>query len=131
MFNKKKVWFVQNYTLPLDLAVQRIMGASTDNSRGFRLLVNEDTLYLLSDSSSKKNPGLKPEYAIIRVDPKNVSPDGIIEGTQIGVLALDEILQGHNDFGKAIAFASAAYAQPKPVQFEVTNRAGQQQRMPA
>ena len=54
MFNNKKVWFVQNYTLPLDLATRRIMGASADNSRGFRLLVNEDTLYLLSNSSSKK-----------------------------------------------------------------------------
>jgi len=84
MFNNKKVWFVQNYTLPLADATQRIVGASADNSRGFRLLMDEDTLYLLSDSSSKKNPGLKPEYAIIRVDAKNVFPSGIIEGTQVG-----------------------------------------------
>jgi len=54
----------------------------------------------------------------------------MIEGTQVGVLALDEILQGHNELGKAIALASAACAQLKPVQFQVTNRAGQQ-RMPA
>jgi len=67
---------------------------------------------------------------MIRVDPKNVSPVGMIEGTQVGVLALDEILQGHNELGKAIALASAACAQLKPVQFQVTNRAGQQ-RMPA
>ena len=130
MFNNKKVWFVQNYTLPLDLATRRIMGASADNSRGFRLLVNEDTLYLLSNSSSKKNPGLKLEYAIIRVDAKNVIPAGTIEGTQVGILALDEILQGQNELGKAIALASAACVQPKPVQFQVTNHAGQQ-RMPA
>jgi len=130
MFNHKKVWFVQNYTLPLADATQRIVGASADNSRGFRLLMDEDTLYLLSDSSSKKNPGLKPEYAIIRVDAKNVIPSGMIEGTQVGVLSLDQILQGHNELGKAIALASATCAQPKPVQFQVTNRAGQQ-RMPA
>ena len=125
MFNNKKVWFVQNYTLPLADATQRIVEASADNSRGFRLLANEDTLYLLSDSSSKKNPGLKPEYSIVRVDANNVIPSGMIEGTQVGVLALDEILQG-NELGKAIALASAAYTQPKPVQFQVTNRAGQQ-----
>ena len=57
-------------------------------------------------------------------------PSGMIEGTQVGVLALDEILQG-NELGKAIALASAACAQPKPVQFQVTNRAGQQRMMPA
>ena len=131
MFNTKKVWFVQNYTLSLDLATQRIVGASADDSRGFRLLMDGHTLYLLSDSPSKKNPGMKHEYAVVQVDPKNVSPAGMIEGTQVGVIALDEILQGHNELGKAIALANAACAQPKPVQFQVTNRAGQQQRMPA
>ena len=130
MFNNKKVWFVQNYTLPLGLATQQLVTASADHSRGFRLSANGDTLYLLSDSPSKKNPGLKPEYAIIRVDAKNVIPSGMIEGTQVGVLSLDQILQGHNELGKAIALASAAYVQPKPVQFQLTNRAGQQ-RMPA
>ena len=129
MFNNKKVWFVQNYTMPLDMATQRLVAGSADHSRGFRLSANGATLYLLSDSPSRKNPDWQ-EYAMIRVDAKNVSPAGTIEGTQVGVLALDEILQGHNELGKAIALASAACVQPKPVQFQVTNRAGQQ-RMPA